>query len=234
MPRIILLLAIALILFILIQRVSRMPPHRRRGEYFKILLGALVVLTIMMTLAGKMHWVGAAVTGLLVALRQSLPLLLRLLPFLGSLKSGANAQAQQSTLQTSLLRMILDHETGELAGEVLAGPYEGWRLDDLTDEQLRELAEYCEEHDSESAQLLAGYLEQRFGANQYEQAEEPTQSNGELSRQEALSVLGLGEEADEEAIIDAHRKLMQKLHPDRGGSDYLAAKINQAKDFLLG
>nr|WP_279538403.1 DnaJ domain-containing protein [Pseudomaricurvus alcaniphilus] len=54
-----------------------------------------------------------------------------------------------------------------------------------------------------------------------------------MTRSEALQVLGLSDTAEKQDIIKAHRKLMQKVHPDHGGSDYLAAKINQAKDFLL-
>ena len=54
-----------------------------------------------------------------------------------------------------------------------------------------------------------------------------------MTKEEAYRVLGIGENATDDEIIEAHRKLIQKMHPDRGGNDYLAAKINQAKDYLL-
>jgi hypothetical protein len=231
-------LAVLAAIYLLLQRVGRLPPHKRRGEYLKLIAGIAVVAVVLLTLTGKMHWVGAALTGLLVVLRQSLPLLIRLFPLLGQL--GHRAQAgtpRQSTVTTATLRMHLDLESGAMSGDVLAGPFRDWRLDEMNREQLRSLLDYCREQDPESAPLLEGYLEQRFGAGDSGDAQGEAhgdqRADGAMSRREALEILGLGDDADRQAITDAHRKLMQKLHPDRGGSDWLAAKINQAKDLLL-
>jgi hypothetical protein len=225
------------VLYILLRRVAAMPPHRRRGEYLKLGLGAALVVTALLAVAGKMHWLGAAITGLLVALRQALPLLLRFVPLLGSLRGAAAASPKQSTVSTRILRMHLDHETGALSGEVLDGRFRGWTLDEMNREQLEELLAWCRDEDAESLQLLEGYLEQRFGRDEAgsgsASGDAPPPPPGGMTRQEALDILGLDDSADRDAIVAAHRKLMQKLHPDRGGSDYLAAKINQAKDLLL-
>ena len=62
----------------------------------------------------------------------------------------------------------------------------------------------------------------------------PPRASGKMSRAEALSVLGLSEGATSDEILAAHRRLIKQAHPDKGGSSYLAAKINEAKDVLLG
>lgn len=235
MPRLLLILAIALVLYILLRRASAMPPHKRRAEYIKIGIGAAVVAVVILTLAGKMHWIGAALTGLLVVARQLLPTLIRLFPMLSSLRGQAasTAAGQTSTVMTDILRMDLDHDTGELSGEVLKGHFKDWRLDEMNEDQLRQLLAYCQAEDAESVQLLDSYLSQRFGeSSQFDTKQDYADSATGMSRQEALDILGLEEGASQEEIVAAHRKLMQKLHPDRGGNDYLAAKINQAKDLL--
>lgn len=237
MPRLLLLLAIAAVVYILFRRAQSMPPHKRRGELIKLAVGVAVVVVIGLTLTGRMHWLGAALTGLLVAARQLLPTLIRLFPMLASLKANAGPSAgQRSTVATDILRMHLDHDSGKLNGEVLKGPFREWLLDEMDRDQLQALLHFCQAEDDESAQLLASYLQQRFpGESDFRQQQAPpgATSSG-MSRQEALAVLGVAEDADREAIIAAHRSLMQKLHPDRGGNDYLAAKVNQAKDLLLG
>ena len=241
MPRLILLLAVIAVIYILLRRAQSMPPHKRRAEYIKLGLGIAVVVVIGLTLTGRMHWIGAALTGLLVGARQLLPTLIRLFPMLASLRSkGATGPGagQNSTVVTDILRMHLDHDSGALSGEVLKGSYREWLLEEMNREQLRELYSYCQSQDPDSVQLLESYLQQRF-PNEAPFGDDdvagppPSDSTG-MSRDEALAVLGLGPDASDEDIVTAHRKLMQKLHPDRGGNDYLAAKVNQAKDLLLG
>ena len=236
MPRIILLLAIAVTLIVLIRRAQRQPPHKRRAAYLQIILGAAVIGVIILTLMGKMHWLGAAITGLLVVARQMLPLLIRLLPMLGSLRGQAQNGSKQSEVSSRLLKMTLDHDSGDLSGVVLEGPFRDWLLEELDRQQLDELLAFCQREDADSAQLLVSYLEQRFpdDAGTHEHGDAHTaQSPTGLTRAEALSLLGLQEGATQHDIVAAHRALIQKVHPDRGGSDYLAAKINEAKDFLL-
>jgi hypothetical protein len=239
-PRLFLLLAVLATAYLLYQRVQTLPPHKRRGEMLRIAVGVAVVAVILLTLAGKMHWVGAALTGVLVAARQALPLLLRLFPFLAQWRQqSASAQpagSDQSTVKTRTLAMHLDHDSGALSGEVLAGPWQDWRLDEMDRAQLGELRRWCAAEDPEAVQLLDSYLEQRFpgeAPGDDNDAEPEPQNDGSMTRSEALAVLGLAGDASRDDIIAAHRRLMQKLHPDRGGNDYLAAKINEAKDLLL-
>ena len=236
MPRLLLLLAVIAVLYIFLQRARSAPPHKRRGEYIKLGLGVAVATVVLLALAGKMHWIGVALTGLLVLLRQMAPTLIRLFPMLASrLGQAAPSAGQTSTVASDILSMQLDHDSGDLNGEVLKGRYAGWRLADMDRAQLQELLAYCQQEDADSVQLLDSYLQQRFpGESDFGQRQDTGTSSDAMTRDEALAVLGLDDDADEQAIVAAHRKLMQKLHPDRGGNDYLAAKINQAKDLLLG
>lgn len=237
MPRLILLVAVVAAIYLLLRRVQAMPPHKRRGEYIKLGLGIALFATVVLAATGRLHWVGAALTALLVAARQLLPLLLRYFPMLASLRGqSAPTAGKSSTVETALLRMQLDHDSGELQGEVLQGAFQGWRLADMDRQQLEAFYDWCRGEDADSVRLLASYLEQRFpGEGPFDrQADEQPANAAPMGRAEALAVLGLQEGASEDDIVAAHRKLIQKLHPDRGGNDYLAAQINQAKDILLG
>jgi hypothetical protein len=125
---------------------------------------------------------------------------------------------------------------------VLKGPFAEMALVDLEEGQFIELLQYCRSNDNDSARLLESYLDRRFGDSWRE--DDPTETHdagdntsagrggGALSRSEALEILGLEPGASQDDIIQAHRHMMQKMHPDRGGSTYLASLINEAKDVL--
>ena len=147
---------------------------------------------------------------------------------------------QVSEIRTRFLLMRLDHGSGVMDGEVLDGPFVGRRLSDLGLDELLRMLELYRDQDGQSAAVLEAYLDRERGPDwrDHDQAgpgsaRSARAASGPLSESEALAILGLQPGADAAAIRAAHRRLMQKLHPDRGGSDYLAAKINEAKRVLL-
>lgn len=153
---------------------------------------------------------------------------------------------QRSRVRTSLLAMELDHDTGEMNGEVLAGNFQGRRLSDMTPQELTALYSEAAQTPDQSRALLEAYLDRahsgwREGAGaaggaqgQGDQAGASAAGSQTMSEREAWEILGLQPGASDDEVRAAHKALMKQYHPDRGGSAYLAAKINQAKDILLG
>jgi DnaJ domain len=155
--------------------------------------------------------------------------------------------ARLANVRTALLEMSLDQATGALSGHVLAGTFSGRDLGTLTRAELGVLWRECRAGEAQSRQLLEAYLDRRWPEWR---SEMPRASSGSsqdgrqtgdvaavrtpMTRQEAFDVLGLSASAGLEDIKTAHRNLMKRLHPDQGGSNYLAAKINEAKEVLTG
>lgn len=157
---------------------------------------------------------------------------------------GMGGGDQQSSIETAWLRMSLDHGTGRMDGDILQGRYAGRRLSSLGFEDLILLLRDCRAADNQGAALLESYLDRTVGEDWRERAAsgDPGEAadpmsgaaNGSaMTREQAWDVLGLKPGASAEDIRAAHRRLMKKFHPDQGGSTYLAAQINRAKDLLL-
>jgi DnaJ domain len=144
---------------------------------------------------------------------------------------------QTSRITTEHLEVELDHDTGEIRGRVLKGFFAGRELEHLSPFEMAHLWQDCRFADPQSAQILEAYLERTHPSWREDMARaegEGTVGDGKMTRAQALDILGLKEGASEDDIRRAHRDLMMKMHPDRGGSTFLAAKINEAKEVLLG
>ncbi len=148
----------------------------------------------------------------------------------------SGARGGSSAVETASVRMTLDHASGDMDGEVLRGPYEGKRLSELTRPEVEEILASALNDDPDAAALLHAYIERRFGDRSSASADEAGGSGGggPMTRADALNVLGLQDGASDDDVRAAHRRLMKAIHPDAGGSGWLAAQINQAKEVLLG
>lgn len=140
---------------------------------------------------------------------------------------------RRSEVQTEMLRMKLDHDTGAMSGTVRRGAFAGRALDELSAAEMASLWRQCRVEDEQGARLLETYLDR--ARPDWRKADAQGETPGDvMTREQAYAILDLAPGASPEAIKEAHRRLMMKLHPDHGGSTYLAAQINRAKDFLLG
>jgi DnaJ-domain-containing protein 1 len=129
-----------------------------------------------------------------------------------------------------------------MTGTVLSGRFAGMRLEEMSRADLIALLRECRTGDEDGARLVEAYLDRAhpdwrddLGRDDFQAEHGPRRSAGpDLPIDEAYAILGLSPGATKDAIRDAHHRLMKQLHPDHGGSDYLAGKINRARDVLLG
>ena len=199
-------------------------------------IGGLLVLFMLLRGGFQFLWIAAAFL---------IPYLLRRRGMRGwAQASKPRTEGQRSTVRTRFVAMELDHDTGDMDGEILEGPHRGRRLSDLDLDSLLDLLHLGYNEDSQSAQVIQSYLDRVHGDEWQERAGEAGSAGGgsnsgakpgtsQMTRDEAYEVLGLQPGAGEDEIRAAHRRLIREYHPDTGGSDYLAAKINEAKELLL-
>ena len=152
---------------------------------------------------------------------------------------GGPTPGATSKVQSLLLDMELDHDSGAKAGRVRAGAYAGRELDSLSGAELGMLMRECLQRDPDGARLLEAYLDRRSpgwredAQRDGDAGQGGTPGTGAMTQQEAYDILGLQPGASEDAVREAHRALMKRIHPDAGGTSGLAARVNQAKDVLV-
>lgn len=145
-----------------------------------------------------------------------------------------------SRIRSAMIELEIDHATGAVEGRILVGAFAGRQLSSLDPQSLRRLYDECSANDPQGVPLLEAYLDRRFsGWRENAQGDRDTRTrthahSGVMTKEEAYQILGLQPGANLDEIRKAHRTLMKRLHPDQGGTAYLAARVNEAREVLLG
>jgi hypothetical protein len=219
----------------IIKKMAKSTPAQSKAFTQKLSGGGVMALAGWLALRGQMQLAvpvflfGLGLAGKSTVFPNGFP---------GGFNWGGKASAGlKSKVQTQLLSMELDHDSGAMSGTVLSGPSKGKLLAELPDVALKDFYLLCQTATDQSLALFEAWLDRAkpewrnaWGAGANGKARSTT---GAMGKDEAFSVLGLKSGASEDDIKSAHKRLMKEFHPDKGGSDYLAAKINAAKDVLL-
>lgn len=230
MPKLLLLIAVIVGLWYWWTYQKNLPNSKRKPFLWKSGFWLILVAAVFLAYSGKMHWLGAGIAALVPVVRSLLVWGTRAGPLL---RLFGRFKATPSQFRTQFLVVTINFASGSIEGEIISGDYAGKKLSELSQEELKQLSQQYKTSDKESYVLLQAYLIRSGSSNDNSYQQYQPNNISEISKDEAYEILGLANTASKDEIVKAHKRLMQRLHPDRGGSDYLAAKINAAKDLLI-
>ncbi len=183
----------------------------------------LIAILVVGTVTGRMHWLGAAFAALIPMMKMGFSTLTRFAPMWMNHTGGvANFSTEHLDAQVHI-------QTGTVTGSITKGQYEGRSIESLSPDELKTLENNYKDTDKKSYYIIR-YSQRKPNNHEGAQPQAPAFANP--GRDEALQILGLSGEPTHDEITQAHRKLINRVHPDKGGNDFLASRINQARDVL--
>ncbi len=208
---------------------AKAPDARRNSAIKSALLYGIAIALLLLVVTGRIPLIFAAISA-------AIPFIHRLIAFKGLIGIVGRFAGQKfgpTTLTTQWLIVEYDLGTRRLDALVTRGEFEHSRLSTLNEAQLNRLLIEVKEDFQSRAAVNAYILSQHAGGAPGANQHSSSAPHSDISVDQAYEILNLKVGATAGEIKRAHKKLMQKMHPDRGGSGYLAAQINAAKDLLL-
>ena len=246
MARLIIIFIVAFLMYVVL-RTLLAKKNLSVKQFFTLYIASLLgLLMLYLGFTGRLHPLAAILGAALPFLTRVISLITRGAQFaamfrflknmgisVGAPASGTANAPGASEIRSRYIHMVLFHDTGLIDGMIIEGQFQNAKLSQLELPQLIELLKEIQ-NDQDSVNLLIAYLE-REHPEWREDTDVRTSpvSDTTMDDAQALDILCLEDSATRDDIILAHRRMMQKMHPDRGGSTYLAAKINAAKEQLL-
>lgn len=229
MPKLLLLIAVIAGLWYWWSYQKNLADNKRKPFLWRSGFWLILALAIYLVVTGRMHWLGAGIAALVPILRTMFVWGSRAGPLL---RLFSRFKTTPSQFRSQFLVITINFSSGSVVGEVIAGEHKGKRLNELSPAELKKLSEQYKQTDKESFILLQAYMLRSGSSSSQSDSQYKPSNLSDVSNDQAYEILGLPKSASKDEVVKAHKRLMQRMHPDRGGSDYLAAKINAAKDQL--
>ena len=226
------LLIVVFLIYLTVKRIRKLPTAEQKGALIKLTVYGVVGLLMLAVITGRLHWLGAVVAVGLGLIKFGFGALIRLLPVLKVLRS--NNVFSDPVFRTEHIELTLNINTGAVSGRILSGEFTGKPLSELSVSDFDRIEIVFAKKDKRSLYLLRiarHRLQSQTHQNEQYHGDDTDISNP--THEEARLILGLDEEFTKKDVNTSYKRLIQKLHPDRGGNDYLASRINLARDLLL-